>query len=403
MMSAPKLRDLPKQFTFAADWCGLKRKGLDLAVIVSEAACVAGAMFTTNIVKAAPVVLSRQHIKRSGGRIRAIIVNSKNANCATGKAGLLASTKTAAEVARVLQCPPEQVFVCSTGVIGVPLQVEKILHAVPVLLRSRKASLQAFNSVTRAIMTTDTRPKWAAEQLQIGGKTVRIIGCTKGAGMIQPNMATTLAFVVTDAAISHRYLTSALRTAVENTYNAITVDGDTSTNDTIAVLANGASGAPTIQPGGKNYSAFAEALKKVCQNLALQIVADGEGAQRVIEIEVTGARNTRAAKTIARTIANSPLVKTAFAGGDPNWGRIIAAGGRAGVAFDPAKVNIDLAGVEVCRNGIERAFNERAVHRKMLAKFVPVRLDLRDGNASARIWTCDFTGEYVRINASYRT
>jgi glutamate N-acetyltransferase / amino-acid N-acetyltransferase len=402
-MPRPGSQDLPKGFTFAAAACGLKKSGLDLAAIISETASVAAAMFTTNLVQAAPVVLSREHLGRSRTRMRAIVVNSGNANCATGQDGFAGSSVTASELARQLGCASEQILVCSTGVIGVPLKVGKILAALPALVRARQSTAAAFASVTRAIMTTDTRPKWAAERVRIGGKTARILGCTKGAGMIQPNMATMLAFIVTDAAITPKLLASALRDAVHGTFNAITIDGDTSTNDTIAILANGASEARAIRAANRDYALFAEALAKVCRKLAVAIVADGEGAKRVIEIEVRGAKSDRDAKTIARTIANSPLVKTALAGGDPNWGRILAAAGRAGVPFEPSRVRIDLAGARVCRNGLEVAFNERWLHRKMLAAYVPIRMDLRAGRAVARIWTCDFTGDYVRINASYRT
>jgi glutamate N-acetyltransferase/amino-acid N-acetyltransferase len=402
-MPGVKQKDLPKQFAFAATACGLKKSGLDLAAIVSDVPCVAAAMFTTNLVQAAPVIVSKQNLQANRRRIRAVIVNSGNANCATGSAGLATSRNTTREIAKTLGCSPGQILVCSTGVIGVPLRVEKIIRAIPGLVRSRTATARAYASVTHAIMTTDTRPKWAAERIRIGGKVVAILGCTKGAGMIQPNMATMLAFVVTDAAIGAPELSSALRDAVRGTFNAITVDGDTSTNDTIAVLANGASESRPIRRGGKNYAAFTAALTKVCSKLALAIVADGEGAKRVIEIEVRGARNDRDADVIARTIANSPLVKTALAGGDPNWGRILAAAGRAGAAFNPARTRIDLAGTRVCRNGLEVAFNERALHRKMLEKYVRIRMELGAGRASARVWTCDFTGEYVLINASYRT
>ncbi|MFZ0039150.1 MAG: bifunctional glutamate N-acetyltransferase/amino-acid acetyltransferase ArgJ [Candidatus Acidiferrales bacterium] len=402
-MPRPATQDIPRGFAFAATACGLKKSGLDVAAIVSETPGMAAAMFTTNLVQAAPVVLSKEHLRRSRARMRAIIVNSGNANCATGPGGFAASRETARETARQLACAPEQVLVCSTGVIGVPLKVGKILSALPAMLRARQTTAPAFASVTRAIMTTDTRPKWAAERVRFGGKSVRILGCTKGAGMIQPNMATMLAFIVTDAAIGPKLLSTALREAVGSSFNAITVDGDTSTNDTIAILANGASMARAIRTTKRDYALFAEALAKVCRQLALAIVADGEGAKRVIEIEVRGARTEHDAKTIARTIANSPLVKTALAGGDPNWGRILAAAGRAGVPFEPSRVRIDLAGALVCRNGLEVAFNERKLHRKMLSKYVPIRMDLRVGRAAARIWTCDFTGDYVRINASYRT
>lgn len=335
--------------------------------------------------------------------MRGLVVNSGNANCATGDEGTAASRATAAAAANALRCLPEEIVVCSTGVIGVPLRVEKIVRAMPDLTATRNHAADSFRSFTRAIMTTDTRPKWAAERIRIGGKEVRLLGCTKGAGMIQPNMATMLAFIVTDAAIDPPLLSQALRRVVEHTFNAITVDGDTSTNDTLAVLANGASETPKLKRDGTDFRRFGAALETICAKLALAIVADGEGAKRVIEIEVRGAATESGAKTIARTIANSPLVKTALAGGDPNWGRILAAAGRAGVRFDPARVEIHIAGMALCRRGIEVPFNERVAHRRMLAKFVPIRVDLRAGHASARMWTCDFTGEYVRINASYRT
>jgi len=289
-------------------------------------------------------------------------------------------------------------------VIGAPLRVEKILAAVPHLALVRSAEAGAFEEFARAIMTTDTRPKWASARCRVGGKLVRLLACAKGSGMIQPNMATMLAFIATDAAIAAHVLDRALRTAVESTFNSITVDGDTSTNDTAAVLANGKSTAPEItRTAGADYKAFGRALHSVCKSLALAIVEDGEGAQRVIEIEVRGASSEKAARQVARTIANSPLVKTAFAGADPNWGRILAAAGRSGVKFDPASTNIWIAGVALCRGGREHPFDERVVHHEMLAKYVPIRIDLGSGKASARIWTCDFTIEYVHINSSYRT
>jgi glutamate N-acetyltransferase/amino-acid N-acetyltransferase len=251
-------------------------------------------------------------------------------------------------------------------------------------------------------MTTDTVPKWAVEKIRIGAKQVRIAACAKGSGMIHPNMATMFGFIATDAAIPAPVLSRALRAAVGPTFNSITVDGDTSTNDTVAILANGQSGARTIT-GGANYEKFFEALHAVCKSLALAIVADGEGAQRVIEIEVRGAPSDRAADQIARTIANSPLVKTAVAGADPNWGRILAAAGRSGVKFNFERADIWLAGVEVCRGGREYSFDEVVTHEKMLEKFVTIVVDLHSGEGQARLWTCDFTKEYIHINASYRT
>jgi glutamate N-acetyltransferase / amino-acid N-acetyltransferase len=404
MTAHPSVSDLPLGFSYSATACGLKKSGLDLALLISETPAAAAAMFTQNRVQAAPVFASRAHLQKARHKMRGIVVNSGNANCCTGSDGMAAAATTALRVAWELgRLHPSQILVCSTGVIGVPLRVEKILRAVPQLVRARRADARAFAQFTRAIMTTDTRPKWAAAKCRSGGKQVRILGCCKGAGMIHPNMATMLAFLSTDAALSPALLTRALRRAVAPTFNAITVDGDTSTNDTVAILANGRSGAREITTEGPAFTQFTAALEKVCRQLAFAIVADGEGAQRIIEIEVRGASSPRAADQVARTIANSPLVKTALAGADPNWGRILAAAGRAGVPFDFERVDICLAGIPVCRRGREHPFNERVAHKKMLAKFVPIVVDLRSGRSSARIWTCDFTGDYVSINASYRT
>jgi glutamate N-acetyltransferase / amino-acid N-acetyltransferase len=395
---------IPRGFSFSSAACGLKKSGLDLGLLVSETPAVAAAMFTTNRVQAAPVRLSQMHLRQSRAKMRAVVVNSGNANCCTGSDGYSVSEATSRKVARELAAlDPSQVLVCSTGVIGLPMLVEKILKAVPALVRTRTGEPEAFSQFTRAIMTTDTRPKWAAANCRISGKAVRILGCCKGAGMIQPNMATMLAFLATDAGISPAMLSRALRSAVADTFNAISVDGDTSTNDTVAILANGESGAQKIARETAAFKTFRAALKKICRTLALKIVEDGEGAQRVIEIEVRGAPSDRAAGQIARTIANSPLVKTALAGADPNWGRILAAAGRAGVPFDFERVDIRLAGILVCRGGGEHPFSERVAHKKMLAKYVPIVVEMHSGKGNARVWTCDFTGEYVNINASYRT
>jgi glutamate N-acetyltransferase/amino-acid N-acetyltransferase len=285
----------------------------------------------------------------------------------------------------------------------VPLPLEKILRALPVIARHRRPSARSFAELSLAICTTDTRPKTAAASFKMSGKRIHFVGCAKGAGMIHPNMATMLAFVITDAAIAPGLLQKTLRDVTSRTFNAISIDGDTSTNDTLLVLANGAAGAPSIKLGSAAHRAFTGALEDVCRSLALQIVADGEGAQRVIEIEVRGAKSATAAKRIAETIATSPLVKTAFAGGDPNWGRIFAAAGRSGVSFDPSLVDIQMAGIPVLRRGQPLNFNERAASNRLLTKHVPIIVNMRAGSAVARYWTCDFTAEYVRINASYRT
>jgi glutamate N-acetyltransferase/amino-acid N-acetyltransferase len=405
-MNAPlSAADIPQGFTFSAVHCGLKRSRLDLGILISEIPAAAAAVFTTNRVAAAPVVASREHLAKSRDKMRGLIVNSGNANCCTKVDGYPASIATARRLAEALGgTDSSQILICSTGVIGAPLRVEKIIDAVPNLVRTRTGEAEAFEEFARAIMTTDTRPKWAAATCFIDGKKVRILGCAKGSGMIEPNMATMLGFIATDAALSPALLDRALRASVHTTFNSITVDGDTSTNDTVALFANGGSGARRIaSSGSSDYKTFCAALDRVCMSLALAVVEDGEGAQRVIEIEVRGAPSERAADRVARTIANSPLVKTAFAGADPNWGRILAAAGRSGIKFDPGRVNIWIAGITVCRRGREIDLDERAVHQKMLARHVPVRVDLRSGKASARVWTCDFTQEYVHINASYRT
>jgi glutamate N-acetyltransferase/amino-acid N-acetyltransferase len=395
---------LPHGFRFAATACGLKKTGaLDLALLCSDEPASAAAVFTQNLVVAAPVLISKENLRNSKGRMRGVVVNAGNANCATGTAGHAAAQRTVAEAAKRLGCLPEELFVCSTGVIGVPLPLEKILRALPVIARHRRPSARSFAELSLAICTTDTRPKTAAASFKMSGKRIHFVGCAKGAGMIHPNMATMLAFVITDAAIAPSLLQKTLRDVTSRTFNAISIDGDTSTNDTLLVLANGAAGAPNIKSGTAAHRAFSAALEDVCRSLALQIVADGEGAQRVIEIEVRGAKSESAARRIAETIATSPLVKTAFAGGDPNWGRIFAAAGRSGVRFDPSRVDIQMAGIPVLRRGQPLNFNERAASNRLLAKHVPILVNMRAGSAVARYWTCDFTAEYVRINASYRT
>ncbi len=453
--------DLPRGFRFAATACGLKKTGgLDLALIAADAPASAAAIFTTNRVQAAPVQLSRTHVRRAAAHMRAVVVNSGNANCSTGPAGMRAAQKTAEQVARVLGCRAEEVIVCSTGVIGVLLRVRKILGTLPALCGGLSSAPRAFASFTRAIMTTDTRPKWAAATCRIGGQTVRLLGCAKGAGMIHPQMATMLAFIVTDVAIAPALLRRALRHAADRTFNCITVDGDTSTNDTLAILASGASSAMVGRrpgPGARvgaalrrpfvagrtfiaahkfgrgkpaptsDYGVFVAVLETICRSLALSIVADGEGAQRIVEITVRGAASTRAADSVARTIANSPLVKTALAGADPNWGRILAAAGRAPLAprerFDPERVEIRVAGIKLYARGRALPFSEKLAHKKMSGRYIKVEIDLGMPNwksenrksasgtnhsplatrPSATIWTCDFTSDYITINASYRT
>ena len=414
MSKLPSARALPRGFRFASASAGLKKRGhtgtLDVALIVSDPPASAAAVFTQNLVQAPPVTLSREHVRASAGAMRAVIVNSGNANCSVGPGGMAASRATAQRVAELLGCGERQVVVCSTGVIGVPLPVERILKAAPGLAKSLASTPRAFDGLTRAIMTTDTRPKRAAASCRIGGKTVRVAGCAKGAGMIHPNMATMLSFVVTDAAIEPAVLDVALRSVVGRTFNCITVDGDSSTNDTLLVLANGASGAAKIsQAGNTDYLKFVAALEQVCKSLAIGIVEDGEGATHLVEIEVRGAPSDAGAKKVAETIGLSSLVKTAIAGADPNWGRILAAAGRSGVPFNPDHAEIWLGGMKMYgppkgeSYSVALPLDERAAHRRLLEKNVPIVIDLHNGENTARLWTCDFTKEYVHINASYRT
>jgi glutamate N-acetyltransferase/amino-acid N-acetyltransferase len=418
MSESLSARALPRGFRFASASAGLKKRGhtgtLDVALIVSDPPASAAAVFTQNLVQAPPVVLSREHVRASAGAMRAVIVNSGNANCSVGPGGMVASRATADRVAELLGCGAKQVVVCSTGVIGVPMPVERILKAAPGLAKSLAFSTHAFEGLTRAIMTTDTRPKSAAASCRIGGpagaKTVRVAGCAKGAGMIHPNMATMLSFVVTDAAVEPGVLDRALREVVNRTFNCITVDGDSSTNDTLLVLANGASGAQKItEADGTDYKEFVAALEEVCKALAIGIVEDGEGATHLVEVEVRGAPSDAGAKKVAETIALSALVKTAIAGADPNWGRILAAAGRSGIPFNPDHAEIWLGGMKMygppkgASYSIALPLDERAAHKRLQKKDVPIVIDLHAGSGSARMWTCDFTQEYVHINASYRT
>jgi glutamate N-acetyltransferase/amino-acid N-acetyltransferase len=388
--------NLPQGFRYAAAYAGLRKiKKDDLALIVSDTPAVAAAVFTQNRVAAAPVVLARKNLRTSRGKAFAILVNAGNANCATRTGDKVALT-TVHAAAKALGVKPEHILPASTGVIGVEMDGGKIVAALPGLVAGLDAA--KFEAVAGAILTTDLVPKTAFAEIKSGRKIAYIAGMTKGSGMIQPNMATTLGFVVTDAVVSPAVLRSALKRAIDRSYNRISVDGDTSTNDTVAVLANGASG---VKPSPKVFEA---ALASVLESLARQIARDGEGARKLVTIEVEGAANEKAAAKIARSIANSPLVKTAIAGSDPNWGRILCAAGYAGVAFDPRKADIDMQGMPVCRGGLDADFDEVELKHKLDQPDCSIRFAIRGGGKGrARFWTCDFTEGYIRINASYRT
>ena len=383
---------LPLGFSYAATYAGIRKVAKDdVALIVSDRPAAAAAVFTKNRVVAGPVVVARRNLRASHGHMRAVLVNAGNANCATRTAEQVAlgSAQAAAEI---LQIKSTEVLPASTGVIGVELDPALLIDVLPKL----KAGLDPnrFQAAAEAILTTDTRSKTAFAQV----KGARIAGMTKGSGMIHPRMATTLGFIMTDAAVAPAVLNAALKNAIERSYNRISVDGDTSTNDTVAVLANGAS---KVRPAAK---AFEEALAEVLESLAKQIVKDGEGASKLVTIDVAGASSDAGAEKIARAIANSPLVKTAIAGSDPNWGRILSAAGNAGVVFDPRETDIDLQGVPVCRDGLAADFSEDDLKKKLDAPECRIEFTIQGpGRGRTRFWTCDFTEGYIRINASYRT
>ena len=389
----------PQGYRASGSSAGIKAdNGLDLALLVSDTPATAAAVFTTNRAQAAPILVSREHLNASGGVARAIVVNSGCANACTGDEGLDAAREMAAETARLVRCSVAEVLVASTGVIGVALPIGKIRAALPAAFRglgNDHGSLAA-----RAIMTTDPFPKEAAAEVKIGSRTIRIGGMAKGSGMIEPMMATMLGFITTDADVPQPLLARALREATDDSFNAITVDGECSTNDSVMLLANGASGV-SINVG--NCDAFVGGLNAVCRELAMGIVRGGEGATKLVTITVTGAASAVEARRAAKAIANSLLVKTAIHGGDPNWGRLIAVAGRANVAFELSRAAVMIGATTLFRNG--RPYDEASAEAAEYLKGtdIAVSVDLGAGSASSTVWTCDLSAEYVRINAEYRT
>ena len=373
-------------FKTAAIASGIKPGGaLDLALICSEKPATAAAVFTQNTFIAAPLIVSKEHLEKTGHKARAILVNSGNANAATGDAGIQAARACVDALAAQIGCPSQEILVSSTGVIGRPFPVQTIKASVPKLVSALLPT--NIEMLARGIMTTDTVPKIATAE--VGG--ARIAGVAKGAGMIHPDMATMLSFIMTDAEVPYLELIEALHYAVHRSFNSISVDGDTSTNDMVAVLANGASG---VRPAA---TAFRDKLTEVCTQLAEAIVRDGEGASKFVELIIEGAPSEKAAHTIGRAIARSPLVKTAIYGADPNWGRIVGAIGNSGVPLKSLKVDIYIGGVPISDATLEQA------RQKLSDKEVQIRVVLDSGSASARVWTCDLTEGYIRINADYTT
>jgi glutamate N-acetyltransferase/amino-acid N-acetyltransferase len=400
---------IPLGFRFGATKAGLKASGrTDFALIVADQPASAAAAFTANRVTAAPLTVDKEHLRATGGKVRVAAINAGNANCAVGQAGLDAARATCAAAAEIFGCLPEEVFPSSTGIIGVPLPAEKLIAALPGVTAVLGAESDHFHQVTQAILTTDTVEKTAFARLEVADqdgtlREIRIAAMAKGSGMIHPQLvphATMLVYILTDAAVEPKVLDGYLRSSIEVSFNRISVDGDTSTNDTVLLLASGASGASI----GPENAAFATALTEVCTSLARQIVADGEGISHVVELHIDGAATDADALKIAKAIAHSPLVKTAWAGSDPNWGRLMAAIGYSGAEIDPERIDIQFGELPICRDGGRAPeFDEAAAHAYVAQTEFSVSIELHQGTGSCIFWTTDLTVEYIHINADYST
>jgi glutamate N-acetyltransferase / amino-acid N-acetyltransferase len=399
---------LPQGFTWGAVKAGIKVSGkMDLAAAVATKGASGAAMFTKNQLVAAPVTVGRRHLASTSGRVSAVLVNAGNANCATGQPGIDACVQTCAAAAESFHCIFDEVFPSSTGIIGVPFPAEKVIAALPALAAEMGDTQEHAEMFAKAILTTDTKMKVARAAVDVDGVEVRIFGAAKGAGMIHPQLgapvgpphATMLVYLFTDIVAESTQLQELLEPVVERSFNSISIDGDTSTNDTVLLLASGASG---VRLDTRSEEAFANALKLVCGSLAYQIVDDGEGVGHVVTLHITGARTEAEARQVAKSIAHSPLCKTAWSSADPNWGRVMAAAGYSGVAFDPALVSVTFGGLPVFELGVRApSFDKAAVHQIMLGRDYTIHLDMGLGTAECRFLTCDLTEEYVRINADY--
>jgi len=391
---------IPKGYKFASATCGLKRtNNPDMGLIVSERKCNAFGMFTQNTFKGAPVIITQNHLKNRTAQ--AIIVNAGNANVATGEKGLNNAIEMAFMTAKNLNIKIDDVLIASTGVIGMQLDMNKIIKGIKKCTASLKRN--AFKDVAKAIMTTDSYMKVASESFKVANKEVTISGMVKGAGMIHPNMATMLCFILTDANIHYSALKEAMMSAVKKTFNCMTVDGDTSTSDMAIILANGMAENKIIEKKGNAFAKFSKHLYTICEKLAKMIAADGEGATKLIEINILNCRTEQEGEKIAKKIATSTLFKTAMFGNDPNWGRIICAIGNSGVSFKPDKIIVDINDITVFRNGMPAEYDEKRLKKSLAKKEIFVTVDLNQGKEKSRVWTCDLTYDYVKINASYRT
>jgi glutamate N-acetyltransferase/amino-acid N-acetyltransferase len=403
---------IPAGFRFAAVKAGLKASGrTDFAVIAAESAtgeaASAAALFTANKITAAPLTVDKANLRVTGGKVRVVAINAGNANCAAGQAGLDAAYATCAAAAQEFGCTPEEVFPSSTGIIGVPLPAEKLIAALPAVKAGLGAESDHFQQVAQAILTTDLVEKTAFARITIDGKEVRIAGVGKGSGMIHPRLvphATMLVYILTDAQIEPVVLQPMLNAAVEVSFNRISVDGDTSTNDTVLLLASGASGAKVDGGDDAGSLEFQKALTQVATSLARQIVADGEGITHVVELRINGAKSDAEALIVAKSIAHSPLVKTAWAGSDPNWGRLMAAIGNSGAQIEPEQIDIWFGDLRICRDGGRAAeLDEAAAHVYLQQPEFSITIELRQGKGQCVFWTTDLTAGYVSINADYST
>jgi glutamate N-acetyltransferase/amino-acid N-acetyltransferase len=397
---------LPRGFFWGAVKAGIKASGnADVAMAVAPRGAIGAAMFTRNQVVAAPVTVGRRHLAATGGRVHVVLVNAGNANCATGEAGIEGCRQTCVAAAEAFGCIFDEVFPSSTGIIGVPFPAGKVIAAMPELRDALGTTPDHAEAFARAMMTTDTKMKVARAVIEVDGAEVRIFGAAKGAGMIHPQLgpphATMLVYLFTDVGADAAQLRAVMGPAVEESFNSISIDGDTSTNDTVLLLASGGSG---VRLTDRVAEAFENALKLVCGSLAHQIVDDGEGVGHVVTLEITGAATAAEAKTVAKAIAHSPLCKTAWSSGDPNWGRLLAAAGYSGVTFQPERVTISIGGLQVFALGMRSPmFDEAATHKAMLEREYTIAIDLGEGEEGCKFLTCDLTEEYVRINADYST
>ena len=396
-----------KGFEAAAAEAQIKYKDRkDMALIYSQVPCVAAGTFTTNVVKAAPVRWDQEIVKKSAN-VHAVIINSGIANACTGEEGYGYCEQTAQAAERLLRIPASSVLVASTGVIGMQLPMDRIRDGVALLAEGKADTEEAGLEAAKAIMTTDTKPKYAAAQVEIGGKTVTVGGMCKGSGMIHPNMCTMLGFVTTDAAITKEMLQKALSDDIKDTYNMVSVDGDTSTNDTVLLLANGMAGNPLIDRENEDYAVFKEALNYVNTELAKKIAGDGEGATCLFEVKVIGAESKEQAVMLSKSVITSSLTKAAIYGHDANWGRILCAMGYSGASFDPDRVDLyfeSAAGkLKIIENGVSTGYSEEMATKILSEEYVTATADIKMGEASATAWGCDLTHEYVNINADYRS